>query len=418
MDRRFVVGHRLGRSLAVAVVAIALAAVLAIVAEPASAWTEYAHGGIDPAECSICHPDDHTTNDRPVTNERCMSCHSYAVPDSSLTCWTCHTPGQDMSGARNDGACTESCHLADGTTTTHTAHPDRAATCTSCHPLTASTSTAGGSPHHTAPVPPAPAVIGMDPASGRTGTVVTLTGVHFTRATAVTFGAAPTGTFTVVSDTRITAQVPAGAATGPVAVTTVGGTGTSATPFIVMPAAPLVATLLPATGAPGSTVTVTGSGFAGATAVTFNGEPATFSVASAAAITATVPAAATSGPVAVTTPGGTGVSATSFVVVPQATAALSLKVAPASVAPGAAVKTSGLLTPVSLNGSPVRLSVQRKKSGAWVTVKTVVVATKASGAFGWTYRPARTGSYRVKASIAATVAHTAAQTPWRGFAVR
>ena len=62
--------------------------------------------------------------------------------------------------------------------------------------------------------------------------------------------------------------------------------------------------------------------------------------------------------------------------------------------------------------------MQRKKSGAWVTVKTVVVATKASGAFGWTYRPARTGSYRVKASIAATVAHTAAQTPWRGFAVR
>ena len=418
MDRRLVVGHRLGRSLAVVVVAVALAAVAGLVAGPAQAWTEYAHGGIDPAECSICHPDDHTTSDRPVTNERCMGCHSYAIPDPSLTCWTCHTPGQDMGGARNDAACTQSCHLADGTTTRHTAHPDRSATCTTCHPLTASSSSAGGSPHHTAPVPPPPAVTGMDPASGRTGTVVTLTGAHFTRATAVTFGAAPSGAFTVVSDTRITALVPAGAATGVVAVTTAGGSGTSATPFVVVPAAPMVATLLPATGPPGSTVTVTGSGFAGATAVTFNGLPAAFSVVSAAAITATVPAGATSGPVAVTTTGGTGVSATSYAVVPQAAAALSLTVAPAAVAPGGAVKASGLLTPVSLAGSPVRLSVQRKKSGAWVSVKTVVVATKASGAFAWTYRPARTGPYRVKASIAATVAHTAAQTSWRGFSVR
>ena len=162
-------------------------------------------------------------------------------------------------------------------------------------------------------------------------------------------------------------------------------------------------------------MTVTGSGFAGATAVTFNGLPAAFSVVSAAAITATVPAGATSGPVAVTTTGGTSVSATSYAVVPQAAAALSLTVAPAAVAPGGAVKASGLLTPVSLSGSPVRLSVQRKKSGAWVTVKTVVVATKTSGAFAWTYRPARTGPYRVKASIAATVAHTSAQTSVAGL---
>ena len=186
----------------------------------------------------------------------------------------------------------------------------------------------------------------------------------------------------------------------------------------MIPAAPVVARSSPRRVAPGSTVTVTGSGFAGATAVTFNGEPATFSVVSAAAITATVPAGATSGPVAVTTTGGTGVSATSYTVVPQAAAALSLKIAPAACAPGGAVKASGLLTPASLAGSPVRLSVQRKKSGAWVSVKTVVVATKASGAFAWTYRPVRTGPYHVKASIAATVAHTAAQTPWRGFSVR
>ena len=42
---------------------------------------------------------------------------------------------------------------------------------------------------------------------------------NFTGATAVKFGAIPAITFTVDSDTQITATVPAGATTGPIAVT-------------------------------------------------------------------------------------------------------------------------------------------------------------------------------------------------------
>src|SRR5437762_12909825 len=72
-----------------------------------------------------------------------------------------------------------------------------------------------------------PAVDTVTPNTGSTagGTVVTLTGCGFTGATAVTFGATPATTFTVNSDTKITATSPAHAAgTVDVRVTTPAGT--------------------------------------------------------------------------------------------------------------------------------------------------------------------------------------------------
>ena len=64
-----------------------------------------------------------------------------------------------------------------------------------------------------------PVVSSFSPASGTIGTSVTVTGSGFTGATAVKFGGAA-GAFTVNSDTKITATVPATASTGPVTVTT------------------------------------------------------------------------------------------------------------------------------------------------------------------------------------------------------
>jgi hypothetical protein len=70
----------------------------------------------------------------------------------------------------------------------------------------------------TPPPPPANVVLNsFTPASGQTGTTITISGVHLTGATGVSFGDVRALTFTVVSDTQIIAVVGAGA-TGYVAV--------------------------------------------------------------------------------------------------------------------------------------------------------------------------------------------------------
>jgi hypothetical protein len=93
---------------------------------------------------------------------------------------------------------------------------------------------------------PAPTVTSVSPASGPTGTTVTITGTNFTGATAVTFGTTA-ATFTVVNSTTITATVPAGLAAGTydVRVTTPAGTSanTAADNFTVTSAGTITYTL-------------------------------------------------------------------------------------------------------------------------------------------------------------------------------
>jgi uncharacterized repeat protein (TIGR03803 family) len=80
-----------------------------------------------------------------------------------------------------------------------------------------------------------PQITSFAPPSGPVGTSVTITGVSLTQTTQVTFGGVKAITFSVTSDTQVTATVPTGAVTGRIVITTAGGTATSATSFTVTP---------------------------------------------------------------------------------------------------------------------------------------------------------------------------------------
>jgi photosystem II stability/assembly factor-like uncharacterized protein len=85
---------------------------------------------------------------------------------------------------------------------------------------------------------------------------------------------------------------------------------------------------------------------------------------------------------------------------------------------GRRLGAKGLLTPGALAGSKLSLTVQRRTNGAWRKVKTVLCTVRAGGAFGWTYRPAKRGAYRVQATLAKTATHMAATTQWSAFKVK
>lgn len=74
----------------------------------------------------------------------------------------------------------------------------------------------------------------LAPTSGAVGATVTLTGTGFTGATSVIFGTTPAAVFNVVSDTSMTAKVPAGLSAGATTVKVVRGSKQSETrPFTV-----------------------------------------------------------------------------------------------------------------------------------------------------------------------------------------
>ncbi len=146
---------------------------------------------------------------------------------------------------------------------------------------------------------------------GKVGSTIEILGQGFTGTSKVSFHGVA-ATFTVVSDTYLTAVVPSGATTGSVTVSTPGGKLTSNRTFRVIPA---ILSFSPGSGPVGTPVTITGTSFTGAKKVTFGGVKATvFSVDSDTQITATVPTGAKTGKIQVTTPGGTATSATDFTV--------------------------------------------------------------------------------------------------------
>src|SRR5207244_5841655 len=88
------------------------------------------------------------------------------------------------------------------------------------------------------PLFPPPTITSFSPTSGPAGTSVTITGTNFTGVTSVTINGVA-ASFTVNSSTSIATTLPNGATTGPISVTTSGGTAISASNFTVIPPPPL-----------------------------------------------------------------------------------------------------------------------------------------------------------------------------------
>lgn len=94
------------------------------------------------------------------------------------------------------------------------------------------------------------------------------------------------------------------------------------------PATPVISGFTPTGAEVGRTVTITGSGFSGATAVSLSGVPATHIVNSDTQITMTVPSGATTGPISVSTPLGTTASPESLNVTSPARKRTRFRVGP------------------------------------------------------------------------------------------
>ena len=156
---------------------------------------------------------------------------------------------------------------------------------------------------------PVPTVNSLKPSNGPAagGNTIAIVGSNFTGATAVNFGSTPATSFSVVSSGQINAVVPAGSGAIDVTVTTPGGTSPTVSGDIYK-YVPSVTSVSPTSGPTtgGTTVTINGTGFTGATGVSFGGTAATFLVKSSSQISATAPAgAAGTVDITVTTPGGT-----------------------------------------------------------------------------------------------------------------
>lgn len=144
--------------------------------------------------------------------------------------------------------------------------------------------------------------------SGKAGQVIQILGNGLTGTTSVKFGTG-SASFTVVSDTYMTATVPASGTSGAITLTAPSGIRVSNKNFKVLP---VISGFSPGSGAVGTQVVITGTGLTQTSKVTFGGIAATTFTKSATQVTVTVPSGAVSGKIVITTPGGTATSATIF----------------------------------------------------------------------------------------------------------
>ena len=264
---------------------------------------------------------------------------------------------------------------------------------------------AGLTRHHNVPPPiTLPAVTGVSPDSGSTtgGTTVSITGTGLAGATRVTFGGVA-GRIIAASDTQVTVASPPSTGTAGITVTTaaitadsgtrITGTGTvdiivttptgasrltAADHYSFAAPRPAVTGVSPDRGSTtgGTTVSITGTGLAGATRVTFGGVAGRITAASDTQVTVTSPPGAGNVTVTVTTPAGMSQTTAvyTYAARPKQTQSISFT-APAAGTAGA----PGTLSGTASSGLPVVLSVDPASGTKVCTVSGSTVTYTAAG---------------------------------------
>lgn len=237
----------------------------------------------------------------------------------------------------------------------------------------------------------APTVTSFTPTSGVQQTSVVITGTDFSTATAVLFNGVNASSYTINSNTQISARVPATGSTGPISVSNSIGTGSSSSAFtfIAGPAAPTVTGFSPNNGIAGTSVVITGTDFSNVTLVSFNGANASYTVNSATQITAVVPSGATTGPLAVATSSGTAASDSSYIVlsgngIPVVSSSTTASGTINSPLTSYQIAASNLPTTFSASNLPSGLSVNSAGliSGTPTVSGTILSTISASNSYG------------------------------------
>ncbi|WP_121811793.1 IPT/TIG domain-containing protein [Mucilaginibacter kameinonensis] len=149
----------------------------------------------------------------------------------------------------------------------------------------------------------APPVITSADATGYAGSTVVINGSNLKSVTSVSFGGIRAKSFSILSDTKITAVPGSTGASGDITLTNDGNTVSFPGFTYLYP--PTLTSISPTSGTVGTPITITGTNLTGTTDVRFMSSPATsFTVNSPTSITAVV-GAGSSGTVYITTPAGT-----------------------------------------------------------------------------------------------------------------
>lgn len=148
--------------------------------------------------------------------------------------------------------------------------------------------------------------------------MVTLQGTGLKNTKSVFFGSVQAQSVTNVDSQTVQVAVPFGIKTAPITIVTANGTNTSSALFY---APPRIDSFAPLSGLPGTSITLNGASFDGATQVTLAGLTLTgLQIINSGQIRVNAPNLIVTGTFQVTTPGGVAVSTSSFSVVgPQPT---------------------------------------------------------------------------------------------------